>query len=330
MNGKKRVELALSHRTPDRIPVAYNGAEPELAAKIHAFYGVPDELSLWLKLGVDFWPIDYGKYALNEAMKDRSNALAKVSTVAEIDSFFDRHQPEYDYLSMVEAEKDLHTEKFRFVGGGSIFAAGWAMRGFERLLEDFYINPELVDAVFEGLLEEHLKLLENILPRFNAQGGDRKIDMLFLGDDLGTQEDLIFSPDLYRRFVKPRLAKLAALAHAHGAVVAFHSCGSVYKMIPDLIETGIDVLNPIQTSARGMDPQTLKREFGADLTFWGGADTQTVFSRGNPASVRRHVRELKHILGENGGYICAPTHVITKDMPMENVIAFFDEAFVAD
>ncbi len=328
MNSRERVLTSLRHKQPDRLPVAYNGAEGVLAEKIHDHYQVPGELALWLKLGVDFWPINVNKYTMNWQINDRSNVLAKVSTVSEIEEFFAKNRPEYDYRKMFAEQQNPHADKFRQINGGSLFAYGWAMWGFERILEDFYLNPELVEAILEGLLNEHLELLENVLSRFNAHDSERKIDMVFLSDDMGTQEDLIFSPDIYRRFLKPRLSKLASIAHKYGAVAALHSCGSVHKLIPDLIDTGIDILNPVQTSAKGMEPERLKREFGSELTFWGGVDTQTVFSRGTPDHVREEVRKLKNVMGEDGGYFCSPTHVLTAEVPLENVIAFFEEAFV--
>ena len=317
----------MSGCAPDRCPVAYNGAEAELAQRIHAHYGVAAEYDLWLKLGIDFWYVPHGEYRVQTAAPAVETPLAPAGSVAEIEGFFQAREEALDVERMFAEQGNAHTDRFRFVSGGGLFDPAWHLRGFQQLLEDFYVEPVLAEALLNSLFEKAMRQTSSILGRFNGAPGERGIDMVFFADDLGTQQDLIFSPEIFRRFLKPRYARLFVLTRAHGAAPALHSCGSVYGLIPDLVDAGLQILNPVQTSARQMDPVRLKREFGRHLTFWGGVDTQTVFAHGTPDDVRRGVRELKRTLGENGGYICAPTHTITRDAPLENVLAFFEEAF---
>jgi len=329
ISGKERVKNALAHKTTARPPVAYNGAEPQLAAKIHSHYGVPDELSMWLKMGLDFWPIEPSKPPApvksrqEQWAAEKEHPLQHAQSIREIEAYFREaaSPPEIDYTSFVSEKKNEHADKFRFISGGSLFEAAWHVRGFSTLLEDFYLNPELADTLIEHFLQGSLSRTESLLQAFQGT-----MDMVFLGDDLGAQRGLIFSVDIFRKFFKPRLRKMIELAHRHKAVVVMHSCGSVAELIPEFIDVGLDILNPVQISADGMDPSRLKGEFGQDITFWGGVDIQTVLREQTPKQIRKTVRFLIETLGTDGGYICAPTHVVLDDTPLENLIAFFEEA----
>jgi len=334
MTAKDRVRCAMAHKEPDRAPVAYNGAGPGLAERIHDHYGVPDEPALWLKLGVDFWALSLGTDYVTRPDADapgptsheHEHPLADVTSVQEVDRYFEAGRVELDHDRFFADHRDAHTDKFRFIGGGSLFEQAWHLRGFAALLEDLVLNPAIGEAILDHLLDGHRRRLEGVLARFNCQPGPHQIDMVSFSDDMGTQEDLIFSVAMFRQYFAPRWRVLTDLVHRAGAVTAIHSCGSVYSMIPELVDVGIDVLNPVQISARHMEPQRLKREFGRDLVFWGGIDTQTILQAYDPAGVRRKVREMIDTLGADGGYFCAPTHVVTEDTPAENVVAFFEEA----
>jgi uroporphyrinogen decarboxylase len=147
-----------------------------------------------------------------------------------------------------------------------------------------------------------------------------------MADDLGTQVGGLFSPSVYRRFFKPRLAEIIAFVKRRTrARVFFHSCGAVYPFIPDLIEMGVDILNPVQVSAAGMgDTAKLKSEFGSELTFWGAIDTQRVLPFGRPEEVRDEVRRRLDDLAPGGGYVMATVHNIQDGVPPENVLAMLD------
>jgi uroporphyrinogen decarboxylase len=158
------------------------------------------------------------------------------------------------------------------------------------------------------------------------QVGD-DVDVLMASDDLGLQTGLMVSDETYRSLIKPRHRKYFDLLHAHStAKVFFHTCGSVAAILDDLIEIGVDVLNPVQVSAAGMDPETLKRRCAGRLAFWGGIDTQHVLPHGTVAQVKAEVERMIETLGTGGGYVLGAVHNIQPDVPLENTLAMFEHA----
>jgi uroporphyrinogen decarboxylase len=172
-------------------------------------------------------------------------------------------------------------------------------------------------------VERHLADLEGFL---GAVG--EYIDVVLFGDDLGMQTGPLISPAMYREFFKPRHRQLWSRAKELAEVkVMLHSCGGIRELLPDLIEAGLDAVNPVQTSCAGMDPAELKREFGADLVLWGGGcDTQEVLPYGAPEEVRRHVRERVRLLNPGGGFVFQQVHNILANVPVENVVAMLEAA----
>ena len=152
------------------------------------------------------------------------------------------------------------------------------------------------------------------------------VDILWCGDDFGGQQGMLLDPDTWRRIFKPRIRFMfeAFRKASPGIKLAWHSCGSIGPIIPDFIELGLDILNPIQPLARGMDPVCLKENFGRDLVFFGGIDVQELLPHGSPAKIRDEVKRRIEILGKDGGYIVAPAHNIQPDTPVENVSALFE------
>ncbi len=207
--------------------------------------------------------------------------------------------------------------------GGSVFEGAQFARGWLLFMQDLKRVPELAAALVERLAVAALSDLRRYL---DAVG--EWIDVIGFGDDLGVQGGLQIHPDLYRRLVKPYHRQLYGLVHQRSrARVLLHSCGSVYDLIPDLIEAGVDILNPLQTSAVRMEPQRLKDEFGQRLTFWGGGSCpQHVLPFGTPQQVAADVRERLRVLTCGGGYVFAPIHDIQPDVPPQNVVAMFETA----
>ena len=153
------------------------------------------------------------------------------------------------------------------------------------------------------------------------------VDVVSWGDDLASQESPLFSPKIYRELVKPRHARMIDGVKSMADVkVNYHTCGSVYPLIEDLIDIGVDALNPLQVSARNMDPAKLKRDFGDRLAFWGGMDTHRLLPFGTPDEVRKETRRMIDLMGRGGGYILATVHNIQAEVPPENIVAMFDEA----
>jgi uroporphyrinogen decarboxylase len=198
--------------------------------------------------------------------------------------------------------------------------AGQLMRGYEQFMIDLMIDKDLAHAILRKLHEAYLKRTDALL----AAVGD-SIDIVFLTDDLGTQESGLVSPEIYREMIFPYTRELVGKIKAAGKKVVMHSCGAVAKFIPYLIEAGVDALNPVQVSAKGMDPVVLVREFGKDIAFWGGGcDTQHALNSPDlnvvRADVRRRLQEFK-----GGHQVFTQVHNIQYDVPPQNIAAMRDE-----
>ena len=180
------------------------------------------------------------------------------------------------------------------------------------------LEQKKVEEYLERYLEFKLEFWDNLL----EQIGDM-VDVVCESDDLGTQEATWISKDMYRHLIKPRQKKLFSFIKRRAEVKVFlHSCGSIYDFIPDLIETGVDILNPIQVSAAKMDTAKLKREFGKDLVFWGGGiDTQKVLPYGTKQEIEDEVKKRIDDLAPGGGFVFATVHNIQEDVPPENIVA---------
>ncbi len=207
--------------------------------------------------------------------------------------------------------------------GGVVYEICWYMRGLERWFTDMMDNP----AFCEALLDRILAFWIDYYTCFMAEIGDL-VDVVMIGDDLGGQSGPLFSPEFYRKIVKPRQKKLVRhIKSLTEAKIWYHTCGSVAEYVPDLLDNGIDILNPVQTSADRMDPAELKANYGDRLTFWGGAiDTQHVLPFASPGEIREHVRRNLEIFKPNAGYVFNNVHNIQAGVPPENVVALFDTA----
>lgn len=192
----------------------------------------------------------------------------------------------------------------------TIFESAWALRGYEQLMMDFLSDPDLAERILDFTFCHHLIAAQKLV--------ELGVDMVWLGDDVGSQRAMLISPDTWRRFLKPRMAQLiASLRRINPQIkVAYHSDGFIYPIIPELVEIGVDILNPIQPAA--MDPVRLKHEFGDKLCFWGSMDLQHTLPYGTADEVRAEVAERLNTLGMDGGLIVGPTHNVQLDVPLEN------------
>jgi uroporphyrinogen decarboxylase len=195
------------------------------------------------------------------------------------------------------------------------------MRGYAASLEDLIVAPDFVRAFMERYADFWVCMTERAL----QEVGDL-VDLAMFGDDLGTQRGPVMNPSLYRRLIKPYHARMVQTIKRFGKPVLLHSCGSVAAFIPDFIEVGLDALHPIQVSAKDMESAKLKREFGRDITFWGGVDTQRVLPLGTPQEVREEVRRRIADLGPGGGYVLGAVHNIQAEVPVDNILAMFEAA----
>jgi uroporphyrinogen decarboxylase len=210
-----------------------------------------------------------------------------------------------------EAEKD------RFV----LFSLEWSyferahfLCGLEKFLADMLLEPAQVHGLLDRILDFNLAVIE--------QACQLPIDGVILGDDYGTQNGLIMNPRHWRRFFKPGLQQQFELIRRHGKVVCLHSCGDISTILPDLIDIGLEVLNPLQPEA--LDLPWLKQEYGRELCFYGGISTQVTLPFGSARDVRAEVRNLIEVVGDGGGYIIAPGIIVLADTPQENVLALLD------
>ena len=222
----------------------------------------------------------------------------------------DPHRPELyiEAARVIEEYKD----EYWIVGVTvtTIFEAAWALRGYEKTLMDLLVNPGLVEKLLDIPFNYHLTAAKKLV--------EMGVDMIWIGDDMGTQDRMLISPTTWRRFFKPRMATfISTLKSINPEVkIAYHSCGMIYPIIADLIEIGLDVLNPIQP--RAMDPEKLKKEYGDELCFWGSVDEQYTLPFGTPAEVEKEVITRLKTLGKNGGLIIGPVHNVQPDTPLEN------------
>lgn len=256
--------------------------------------------------------------------KELSSAMDKVIWSSFVHSPWD-HCCEKDFWAQLREKTIQLREKtnraLMIVCGCNLFEWGTFLRRMDNFLMDIYTDQEEVERLLDALLEKHLATLEKVCEAV----GDI-VDIIRFGDDLGMDSGPFMSPEVYRKLFKPRHKMLCDYVKKNSNMKTFlHSCGSIYKLIPDLIEAGYDILNPVQTSCRNMEAERLKKEFGADVTFWGGgADTRHILNRGTVQEVKDDVKRRLEIFSPGGGYVFNPIHNILPDVPPQNISAMFE------
>ncbi len=347
MKPRERVQMALARETPDRVPFQATYV-PEFAARLRAELGLApvaihdphngrwNGYELELATGQDAlqcsvgWVTNYyldtkpytDEWGVEWATKNyvtpwgtgfftemKGHPLANAEALATYQAP-DPNRPDL-YVNLERLVAEYQAEHY-IIGRlhCTIFESGWALRGFQQMLLDFLMEPELTHEILEITWRYHKAVA--------CQMAQRGVDMIWLGDDMGSQKHMLISPKTWRTFFKERMATLIAEVRAIRPTVsiAYHSDGAIYPIIPDLIEIGVDVLNPIQPDS--MDPARLKQEYGDRLSFFGAIDVQSTLPFGTPADVRAEVQARRDTLGVGGGWICAPTHHVQADTPLEN------------
>lgn len=236
---------------------------------------------------------------------------------------FDNEQ----YEVFIETIKQLHDEtdySIMLAVGCNLFEMGTWLRRFDNFLSDIILDKKGVARLLDELIEGYLKTLERVL-----NGVKDYVDLLQFGDDLGSQQGPFIPPKIFEEVFMPRYKIMWDYVHkTSNCKVFLHSCGSIYELIPFLIEAGLDVLNPVQTTTRNMEAEKLKKEFGKDITFWGGGvNTRDVLPSKTPAEVKEDVKKRIEIFGKGGGYVFNSIHNVMADVPPENVIAMFEAAY---
>lgn len=264
---------------------------------------------------VDGYPTDY---------KNLDVEMSKVLWAGLAHSPWD-HAQEPDFWEQLRSKalqlRQESDKAIMIVCGCNLMEWGMFLRRMDNFLMDTYVDKLNVEKLLDQLMQRHMKTLENVC---NAVGD--VVDILRFGDDLGMDSGPMIGPNVYQELFKPRHAQLNAYVHKHSKMKTFlHSCGSIYDLMPDLIDAGYDVINPVQTTSRGMDPAILKREFGKDITFWGGGcNTRSVLNRGTVEEVRANVLNSLEIFSPGGGYVFNQEHNIMPDVPPENIMAMYN------
>lgn len=341
MTPRERWLAVLTRQTPDRVPMDY-WATGEATAKLCKHLNCDfDEVRRRLRLDTIFWvggryvgpppkegenifgvryrTVNYGTGTYSEV----ANApLADYTSVEEIEANYRWPSPDdWDYSHLPETIKGHEHEPIR--GGGSEpFLLYKILRGEEQAFMDLVENPEIVhyclDKLFELAYQETLRIFETI---------PGQVMTTYVSEDVGAQTSLMYSPGQIREFLLPRMKRMMELTKQHGAFVFHHTDGAVRQILPDLVETGIEILNPVQWRCEGMDREGLKRDFGDRLIFHGAMDNQYTLPFGTVEEVRQEVIDNYRILGEGGGYILAPCHNIQAVGPAENVVAMYEAGY---
>ena len=351
MISRERVLTAANLGTPDRVPMDYH-ANPWVLARLRRDLGASSHKELLLRLHGDIvdlrgvvdpvycGPVPYLR-ELGDGVRENfwgwRQKVVQTATgpedcfvefvlagAASIDDLAKHRWPSPDWFDFSDFAARLQPwREFAVMAtGASVFQHPTFLRGTDNLLVDMAARPQMAHYLMDRFTDFYLGYFDRM---FHAAGG--RIDVLRAADDLGTQRGLFFSPEMFRTFIKPRLAKLVDLAHGHGVKFMFHSCGAVRPLIEDMIEIGVDVLDPLQAAAEGMDPQGLKDSYGQRICLHGGICTQYLLPRATPDEVRKEVRRRVQILGAGGGYILAPCHVLQTDVPTENILAMSETAY---
>ncbi|NOZ50655.1 MAG: hypothetical protein GXP37_11510 [Chloroflexi bacterium] len=352
MKHRDRVAMALNHEAPDRCPLQVSFTpefadllRTDMAIKGHHHHNphgggntyhleqVLDEDMLLTSVGwansyymddkpyVDEWGVGWKPYPYETPFgtgfytEMASHPLAVDDAISSYQPP-DPNRPELyeDAARMVKGFRD----EYWIVGVTvtTIFETAWALRGLEQLMLDMALHPDLAHTILDIPYHYHLTAAKKLV--------ELGVDMIWIGDDIGSQQQMLISPTMWRQFLKPRMANFIAEIKAINPElkVAYHTDGNVWPVIPELIEIGVDVLNPIQPAS--MDPAEIGKAFGDRLCFWGSIDEQYTLPFGTPADVRNEVLQRLRTIGKDGGLILAPTHHVQLDTPMENFWALID------
>lgn len=365
MTHRERVVAALEHREPDRVPIVFGGPEaaihrlaherllqylgyeagPEPAPiidsilqivepdmRLHERFGtdllflVPREGPKQLECdSADEYVDEFGRrFRAGGGFYNQVASPLSEGSMAQLEAYrFPDMHAHGRAAGLAERARSLSEQGYALAADGAwgLYEICSSLRGTADFYMDMLLQPDYVEALAERVLTEHL------IPFYSMLLGEVGpwVQLVMVSDDLGDQENLLFSPALFRRFFKPRLARLVQhIKSMVDAKVYIHSDGAVSELIPDFIEIGIDGLNPVQYTARGMQAERLKREFGRELGFFGGGIDNEVLSFGTPADIRRDVERQMKALKPGGGYLFASIHNISQEVPPENIIAFFE------
>ena len=333
---RDRELAAIRHEVPDRIPV--DAIAVENAEAVAAYSGI-EQKDVYRYLGCDgrLVSIGYNGDPATGTQKPERNEwgalsgaaygsahvypLAGVTEPAAIDRYAWPDTSRYDYAAAARTAKDLATEyAVRGPYWQPLFCRVCSLTGMETALLWMLRDPHLFEAALEAVFQRVYALCDDYVRHCG-----RHLDILCLGDDFASQRGMMFSPELWRKFLKPRYARLFEIGKAAGKFVWFHSCGDITAVLPDLIDIGMDVWETVQLHTLPVSAEELKRDYGKHITFFGGVNTQKLPFR-TPTEVADDVNRCIDALGAGGGYICGPDHHLRTDVPPANTVALFETA----
>jgi len=350
MRSKDRVLCTVSLQEPDRVPVGFS-SNPWTLLRLKAALGVTDHADLLDALGVDIvdlrgvvdpvycGPVPWTRTrsgGITENIWGMRTRICQTATgpeqmycdfplrhVSDPDALSGYPWPSVDWFDFSDFARRLEPWRDRAImaSGASVWQHPGFLRGFDELMVDIATGNPVGSYLMDRFTDFYVAYFDRM---FSAAPG--AVDILRIADDLGMQDRLLLGPAAIRQHLIPRIARLVDMAHAHGVKVMFHSCGSIRPVIGDLLDIGVDVLDPVQVTARDMDPAGLKRDFGGRVCFHGGIDTQYLLPQGSPGQVAHQVHRMVEILGRGGGYIVAPGHVLQTDVPLDNIRAMYRAA----
>ncbi len=354
MDSRKRVALALAHEEPDRVPIDYWAAS-EVTARLLERFGLSSKEDLLQHFNVDFRYIDGPAYVGPEPVVrsdgaiedhfgvprkrvsygegDRRGTYSEVATyplgyatsVEDIERYPKWPRVEwFDYEPVREQAREARERGKIVVFMGdrmnrcAQLKPAMYIRGVEQILMDLYENEDIARAIFRRIADFYCDYLRRTL-----EAADGHIDIVFTGDDFGTQQNTFMPVAMWRSMLREGFERFIAIGHEFGCKVAHHTCGSIASLIPDFIECGLDILNPLQPNVTGMDYAKIKAEFGRDIAFHGSISIQKTLPHGTVQDIRNEVKDRIAKLGGGGGFILCTAHNIQGDTPLENVEALF-------
>jgi len=346
MTPRERILATINRQPVDRTPVDL-WVTPEVLQALRNHTGEDDELAVYQKLGLDkivwvfpgygggrfdpnegngrtMWGVPTRMIRAGEATYQEFGAppLGDFEDAAQLADYPLWPDPEnFDYAGARQWAENARSHGFATIGPWiSHFEIYCQMRGLENALMDIAADPDFLDATLDRIDAIQTAMLERFLTEM-----DDLIDIVFISDDMGTQESLLISPDAWRRHFRDRLTNWCGIIHRHGRKVLFHTDGAVRPLLPDILACGVDILNPIQHICPGMDRDALRRDFGGSVVFHGGVDNQKILPFGSAEDVRRETRTCLDTLGREGGFICCSCHNVQAGTPVENILAMIDE-----
>jgi len=326
---KQTVLSAINHKSTGKLP--YNvELTCEKRKTLCDELGIAEsEYFLWAGNHIEKADYNFGGYISPGYYKDgfgvvwnRTGIDKDIGVVSEYlvteENYKDYRAPYIDAAYIKQVTQSLLGSKLDTLRLGKIsmtlFERAWSLRGMENLLEDFYLNPEIVEHILDALLEHNLKIIDIAL--------EYEIDGFYFGDDFGTQISLIMSPEIWRKFIKPRYKTMFDRIKSKGRITALHSCGNINGLLGDLIDIGLDVYQTVQPEI--YDLKQLKEEFGRYLCFWGAISTQQLLPYATQEELISTVLNTIDILSKDGGYIASPTHQVTPDISNESVLTLIE------